>query len=262
MTLEIQIEPLEARVLGVLIEKELTTPDAYPLTLNAITAGSNQKNNRDPVLDLMEGEVNGAVQKLLRRGLVGAVHPVGSRVEKFRHNAGPLLKLDAPGLAVLAELLMRGPQQPGELRGRIERMAPCESLERLQQILDPMLASGLVVRVDPAPGTRAERYAQRLAPDAHPLVAQTGYAHATAGAPMRSATSSAPVPRTAGAPSMSSTSFAPSASSAPARDARVGPLEEKVAEQEKRIVELDATVVRLRRQLEQLAWQLGKKLEG
>ncbi|MBK7874898.1 MAG: DUF480 domain-containing protein [Planctomycetes bacterium] len=249
MTLEFQIEPLEARVLGVLIEKELTTPDAYPLTLNSVTLGANQKNNRDPVLDLMEGETNVAIQKLIRRGLVGSVHPIGSRVEKFRHNAHALLKLETPQVALLAELMLRGPQAPGELRGRVARMTPCETLERLTEILRPMLESGLVVRLDPMPGTRAERYAQKLAPDAHPL-------NAVASAPVRlPTTSSAPIASTP-------TAAYVSAPAQPARDPRVGPLEEKVEEQEKRMAELEGQVSRLRRQLDQLAWQLGKKLEA
>lgn len=257
MTLDHQLEPLEARVLGVLIEKELTTPDQYPLSLNTTTLGVNQKNNRDPVLDLMEGEVNVALQKLIRRGFVGSVHPVGSRVEKYRHNAAALLKLEAPQLAVLAELMLRGPQQPGELRGRVARMVPCESLERLAEILRPMVESGLVVRVDPLPGSRAERYAQRLAPDAHPLVAGTVMRSSLA--PMQSAPSGASSP---GSAALLATRAAPAAPAAPLRDARVGPLEERVEAQEKRIVELESTVSRLRRQLDHLAWQLGKKLEG
>lgn len=251
MTLDIQIEPLEARVLGVLIEKELTTPDGYPLTLNSLTLGANQKNNRDPVLDVMEGEVNVALQKLIRRGFVGSVHPMGSRVEKYRHNANALLELDTPHVAVLAELLLRGPQQPGELRGRIARMTSCDSLERLNELLRPMLERGLVVRLDPSPGSRAERYAQKLAPDAHPL-------NAVPSAPVRLATTSS-APHAPSAPAAAAYTSAPAA---PARDPRVGPLEEKVEAQDKRIAELEGQVGRLRRQLDHLAWQLGKKLEN
>jgi hypothetical protein len=247
MTPDIQLEPLEARVLGVLIEKELTTPDQYPLSLNAITLGSNQKNNRDPVMELMEGDINVAVQKLVRRSLVGSVHPVGSRVERFRHNGAAVLSLETPQLAVLAELMLRGPQQPGELRGRIARMTPCDSLERLYEILRPMIESGLAVRLDPSPGSRAERFAQKLAPTAH---AFNSPSYATLGA----------VPHSA--PTVTSTAQMHASPAAPARDARVGPLEEKVEAQEKQIAELETSVSRLRRQLDQLAWQLGKKLES
>lgn len=249
MTTDIQLEPLEARVLGVLIEKELTTPDQYPLSLNAVTVGSNQKNNRDPVMDLMDGDVAVAIQKLVRRGIVGSVHPVGSRVERFRHNTAAVLALETPQIAVLAELMLRGPQQPGELRTRVERMTECETLERLHEILRPMMESGLVVRLAPSPGTRAERYAQKLAPDAHPLTAPAAPYVAASTAPRAAAPITSNAALTASAP-------------ASVRDARVGPLEEKAAEQEKRIAELEANVSKLRRQLDQLAWQLGKKLES
>ena len=255
MALEHQLDPLEARVLGVLIEKELTTPDQYPMTLNGVTLGVNQKSNRDPVMDLMESEVHAAIHKLVQRSFVGSVHPLGSRVEKFRHNGAALLRLEAPQLAVLAELMMRGPQQPGELRGRVARMTPCDTLERLFEILRPMLESGLVVRLDPMAGSRAERFAQKLAPDAHPLVAGT-VVHATPSESRASAAPSRP-------PSLAPVAHAAHApSSAPMRDARVGPLEERVGAQEKRIIELETSVSRLRRQLDQLAWQLGKKLEN
>src|SRR5215831_7203632 len=99
---DLQLDPHEARALGVLIEKEMTTPDQYPLTLNAATNGSNQKNNRDPVLELTESEVEASLRKMIVKGLVGSVHPVGSRVEKFRHNAEAILAIDKPKLAVIA----------------------------------------------------------------------------------------------------------------------------------------------------------------
>src|SRR5262245_47247307 len=139
MTPDLQLDATEARVLGVLIEKELTTPEQYPLTLNAATNGSNQKNNRDPVLDLTEHEVDGALRKMIVKGFVGSVHPVGSRVEKFRHNAETVLSIERAQMAVLAELLLRGPQQPGELRGRAVRMAPIESLAALVEVLRPLI---------------------------------------------------------------------------------------------------------------------------
>jgi uncharacterized protein YceH (UPF0502 family) len=227
MSTDIRLDPREARVLGVLIEKEMTTPDQYPLTLNAATSGANQKNNRDPVLELADSEVLAALQKLILLGFVGSVHPVGSRVEKFRHNAEAVLKTGKPQLAVLAELLLRGAQQPGEIRGRASRMAPIESLPALADVLKPMLEAGLVVRLDPAPGTRAERYAQTLSPNSIPVDARR--------AP--------PSP-----------AVAPMALLAP----------EAVPEEtiEKRVAELEFSVSRLRRQLDNLAWKLGEKLEG
>ncbi|MFN0007166.1 MAG: YceH family protein [Planctomycetota bacterium] len=232
MTPELQLDPTEARVLGVLIEKELTTPEQYPLTLNAATNGSNQKNNRDPVLELTEHEVEASLRKMTVKGFVGSVHPVGSRVEKFRHNAGTVLAVEKPQLAVLAELLLRGPQQPGELRGRASRMAPIESLGTLAEILGPLIEAKLVVRLDPTPGSRAERYAQTL----------TG-AVAAARAPARPAPL-VEIPRPVEAP-------AP----APVVGEQGHPLA-------KRVEELEFNVSRLRRQLDNLAWKLGEKLEG
>jgi uncharacterized protein YceH (UPF0502 family) len=228
---ELQLDAHEARALGVLIEKELSTPDQYPLTLNAATNGSNQKNNRDPVLELSESEIEASLRKMIVKGLVGSVHPVGSRVEKFRHNAPTILAIEKPQLAVLAELLLRGPQQPGELRGRASRMAPIESLAALAEVLGPMLEAGLVVRLDPTPGTRAERYAHTLsghvansAPRSPPVVIQP-----------------APIP------------------AAPLVDVAATPEKESM---EKRVEELEFNVSRLRRQLDNLAWKLAQKLEG
>ena len=229
---DLLLDPHEARALGVLIEKQLTTPDQYPLTLNAATNGSNQKNNRDPVLELTESEVDAALRKMIVKGLVGLVHPLGSRVEKFMHNAQTILSIEKPQLAVLAELLLRGAQQPGELRGRASRMSPIESLGALAETLAPMLEAGLVVRLDPTPGSRAERYGHTL----------SGHVPA--------ATRPAPAPAILAAPEPP-----PVPVPDPAESARV-------ATTEKRIEELEFSVSRLRRQLDNLAWKLREKLEG
>jgi uncharacterized protein len=240
MSEKIELEPVEARVLGVLIEKDLTTPDQYPLTLNSTTLGANQKSNRDPVLNLLEGEVNQALSKLILKGLAGSVHPIGSRVEKFRHNAQSILQVTTQQLAVLAELMMRGPQQPGELRQRASRMIEIESLQKLDEVLAPLLARGLVVRNLPTPGSRAETFAQTLAPNAHPPVGRA--AAPTAAAAPRA---SAPLP-------VYAAQMAPPAP-APAVD---------MTEYETRIADLEFHVARLRRQLDHLAWKLNLKLEN
>jgi uncharacterized protein YceH (UPF0502 family) len=160
----LQLEPLEGRVLGVLIEKELTTPEQYPLSLHALVAGCNQKNNRDPLLSVGEAAVNDAILKLRVAGLVDFVQLTGQRVEKYKHKAGAALHLLPAEVAVLAELLLRGAQQPGELRGRVERMHPMPDLPALQAVLDGMAGKGLVVRHERVPGERANRYAQTLCP--------------------------------------------------------------------------------------------------
>jgi len=238
MTPDLELDATEARVLGVLIEKELTTPEQYPLTLNAATNGSNQKNNRDPVLELTEHEVDRSLRKMIVKGFVGSVHPLGSRVEKFRHNAATVLSVEKPQLAVLAELLLRGAQQPGELRARACRMAPIESLGALAETLGPLLEAKLVVRLDPTPGSRAERYAQTLVGGAAPERAAVAVPTAR---PAR-ALDPAPAP----APAL-------------AADPIAGERAQTLA---KRVEELEFNVGRLRRQLDNLAWRLGEKLEG
>ena len=156
---------IEARVLGVLIEKSLTTPDQYPLTLNAATNGCNQKSNRDPVTSYLQAEVSVALQGLTQKHLAGRVLGSGSRVEKFRHTAHEGLGLDDARLAVMAELLMRGSQSPGELRARVHRMVPTPGLNDLLPLLETLRGQGFIERIPPGPGSRAEKYAQRLAPE-------------------------------------------------------------------------------------------------
>jgi hypothetical protein len=135
----------ERRVLGVLVEKQKTskTPDAYPLTLNALQTGCNQKSNRDPLLSLDEVEVEEACDALGPRGLVERL--TGGRVDRFRHKLYDTWTSDSAGLAVLAELLLRGPQTKGDLRTRAARMAPIESLDALEDVLKPLVERGLVV---------------------------------------------------------------------------------------------------------------------
>lgn len=227
-----KLEPIEARLLGVLIEKELTTPEQYPLSLNALTTGSNQKSNRDPVLDLSETEVYAATGKLIVKGWAGSVHPAGSRVERFRHNAAAMLGVGKAQVAIVAELLLRGPQQPGELRARVSRMVELASQQALTDALAPLLANGIVARLDPQPGSRAESYGQTIAPNAHPTGARAS------AAPAPSVRASMPSDMTAAA--------APTVDLSPV---------------DRRISELHAEVQLLRRQLSNLAWKLGEKLD-
>ncbi len=164
-----RLEPNECRVLGVLVEKAMTTPAQYPLTLNALVNGCNQKNNRDPVLNLDEEAVFDAVDSLKQKGYVREVHLTGSRVEKYRHVAKEVLEIDTTALVILTELLLRGPQTVGELRGRATRMHPLESMEVVEASLSNLMnrQEPLVQEVAPAPGSRARRYAQLLCPDLH-----------------------------------------------------------------------------------------------
>jgi uncharacterized protein YceH (UPF0502 family) len=137
----------ERRVLGVLVEKAKTTPDTYPLSVNALVAGCNQKSNRDPVLDLSEAEVEDALAGVQQKGL--AIKITGGRVVRWRHNLYETWKVDKLELAILAELLLRGPQTEGELRGRASRMEPVAELDALRAVLRPMAERGLVVYLTP-----------------------------------------------------------------------------------------------------------------
>ena len=168
------LNDVEARVLGVLVEKAFTTPDHYPLSLNAIRVGCNQKSNRDPVTSYVEAEVVVGLQGLVPKHLAGKVMEAGSRVEKFRHTAKEGLRLDDGELAVLAELLMRGPQAQGELRARVHRMVPTATLPELQARLDALGEKGLVERIAPAPGSRAPRFLQLLSPGLHDVEPRAG----------------------------------------------------------------------------------------
>lgn len=169
----LQLTPNECRVLGTLIEKAQTTPAQYPLTLNSLTTGCNQKNNREPVTNLDEETVFDAVDGLRRKGLVREVMLTGSRVQKFRHVARETLQINTEELSLLAELMLRGPQSIGELRGRAGRMAPegLDSLEKAAAALDRMmkLADPLVKLMPPPPGGRAALYVQQVCPDLHPI---------------------------------------------------------------------------------------------
>jgi uncharacterized protein YceH (UPF0502 family) len=139
------IPPLERRILGVLVEKQKTSKsaDAYPLTLNALVTGCNQKSNRDPVLDLDEVEVEDGLASLQKKGLV--IRITGGRAERFKHTLYENWTRVGPELAVLAELLLRGPQTKGDLRARAARMDPIDTLETLDGILQHLVARRLVV---------------------------------------------------------------------------------------------------------------------
>jgi uncharacterized protein YceH (UPF0502 family) len=138
----------ERRVLGVLVEKAKTTPDIYPMTLNAIVTGCNQKSNRDPVLNLGDEEVEEAIASLKKKGLAQQITGSG-RVDKFRHVLYDALRVDKVQLAIIGELLVRGPQTEGELRGRASRMEPIADLDQLRPVLRTLADRGLVVYLTP-----------------------------------------------------------------------------------------------------------------
>ncbi|MHC5109673.1 MAG: DUF480 domain-containing protein [Planctomycetota bacterium] len=130
------LDALECRVLGVLIEKSLTQPGSYPLTMNAIVIGANQKQNREPVMDIAEGDVGAALHRLQQMQLVKQAPPDrGARANRFQHNVVERLRWDRPEQAVMAELLLRGRQTPGELRTRASRMAPITDVPSVLHVL-------------------------------------------------------------------------------------------------------------------------------
>ncbi len=171
------ITPIEARVLGVLVEKALTTPAQYPLTINGLITGCNQKSNRNPVMNLDEPKIIDALDSLQAKGLTRMVLMDGARMPKYRQVAKDVLEIDIRELVVLTELMLRGPQTLGEIRGRASRMHHLDDLDTVRNILDSLAnrpdSFPLVKRLPPNPGSRAEQYGQLLAPDAHPLANTT-----------------------------------------------------------------------------------------
>lgn len=137
----------ERRVLGVLVEKAKTTPDIYPLSINALVTGCNQKSNRDPILDLSEDDVDETLTEMQKKGLV--IKITGGRVVRWRHSLYETWHVDKVELAILGELLLRGPQTEGELRTRASRMEPIDDLDALRAVLRPLAERKLVVYLTP-----------------------------------------------------------------------------------------------------------------
>ena len=160
---------LEARVLGVLIEKEVTVPDIYPLSLNALTAGCNQKNNRDPVLNASESDVQAAIDRLRPLSLV--IESSGSRVMRYSQNVARVLRISSEAVALLATLWLRGPQTAAELRSGSERLHRFADLSSVEGFLNQLAAradeaGGPLVRLLPrAPGSREPRWIDLLSPE-------------------------------------------------------------------------------------------------
>jgi uncharacterized protein YceH (UPF0502 family) len=215
---------LETRVLGSLIEKDITTPDYYPLSLNALVNACNQKNNREPVMTLDDSAVRDALASLQEKRLAGPASGADSRVTKFEHRLQEVFNFDRREIAVVCVLLLRGPQTPGELRSRTERMYHFEALEDIVSTLD--------------------RLAQREPPLARVLPRQPGtkesrYTHLFSGEPPASAedvyVSRAPSPATAGANSTSE---------------RLANLEEEVSRLRQELSEVQQQLATFRKQFE------------
>jgi uncharacterized protein YceH (UPF0502 family) len=164
----VRLTDTEARVLGSLVEKDITTPDYYPLSLNALVNACNQKSNRDPVMNLNEDTVRQALHSLNEKGLAGNATGAGdSRVPKFEHRMQEAFNLTRPETALLCVLLLRGPQTPGELRGRAERLHRFEDLTDVQSSLQKLMTreEPLAKVLPRQPGTKEARYAHLLCGD-------------------------------------------------------------------------------------------------
>ncbi len=193
--MKIELTPIEARVIGCLIEKQITTPDQYPLSLNALVNACNQKSNRDPVLELEERIVQHTVDDLGRKHLVVEKSGFGSRVPKYQHRfcntEYGTLKLDPQELAIVCELLVRGPQTPGELRSRAARMADFSDVSEVEAALTRLSDredGPFVTRLAREPGRRDSRYAHLFSgpvegggAERHPDDARADAGHAAGG---------------------------------------------------------------------------------
>jgi uncharacterized protein len=164
--LVVDLTAAEIRVLGCLLEKQRTTPEAYPLSLNALRLACNQSTNRDPVVDYDEATIRDALHRLSRRRWARLASGPGSRAPKYRHLLDEALGLPQDEVAVLCVLMLRGAQTPGELKQRTERLHPLADLGAVQATLERLIDRELAARLDRRPGQKEERYAHLLGEDA------------------------------------------------------------------------------------------------
>jgi uncharacterized protein YceH (UPF0502 family) len=162
----IQLSPIQARLIGVLLEKEITTPDQYPLSLNGLTLGCNQKSSREPVMNLSEADVQNVLDELRDKKLILEHTGTGSRVVKYKHRFCNTefsdLKFSRQQLAIICVMLLRGPQTPGELKTRTNRLADFDNVEEIETTLNKLHELNdeqLVIKLDREPGKRDARYA-------------------------------------------------------------------------------------------------------
>jgi hypothetical protein len=236
-----ELSPVEQRVLGCLIEKRWTTPEQYPLSVNALRLACNQSTNRDPVTDYDENAVRDAAQRLSKYGLARLASGHNSRAIKYRHLAEESLGLDREHLAVLSVLLLRGPQTPGELKQRSERMAPMPTLADVERVLGELGELGYATRLERRPGQKEDRYAQLLGgagdePAAGPVAVSYP-------APVEASSPLPPTPPTLPTPLRAAPAPAPASPAPPAAD---------VADLQARVAALEDDLAQLRAQLSDL----------
>ena len=186
-------------MLGCLLEKQRTTPDMYPLTLNALRLACNQSTNRDPVVDYDDAIVRDALHHLERRGFARLASGRGSRAPKYRHLLAESLPMSSAEQAVMCVLMLRGAQTPGELKQRTERMHAFAGLEGVHEALDQLIERGLAARLERRPGQKEERYSQLLEDEDAPAGGGGAYAAGTGDAPGRTSLQPAARPADAAA---------------------------------------------------------------
>jgi uncharacterized protein YceH (UPF0502 family) len=245
------LEALERRVLGVLVEKAKTTPENYPLSINALKNGCNQKNNRAPLMQVEEDQVDAALESLRRVGAVAEIQGSG-RVNKFRHLAYEWLGVEKVEMAVMAELLLRGAQTVGELRGRAARMEPIKDMTELRPVLDSLVAKGLIQFLTPE---------GRGAIVTHSLFQEREMDKVRREAALLGAASESSATESAAAPPRPQPTPSVAAAPRPADNAELARLREDVAALQREFAsvrsEFEATTEELRRGLDELNRQLG-----
>jgi uncharacterized protein len=237
----------EIRVLGCLLEKQRMTPEAYPLSLNALRLACNQSTNRDPVVVYDEAAIREALHRLSRRRWARLASGPGSRAPKYRHLLDEALGLPNDEVALLCLLMLRGPQTPGELKQRSGRLHPFADLAAVHATLERLIERDLVVRHERRPGQKEERYGHRLSDDAAQPEAGAGAAAPAAPTPA-APPAAAPPAATADGPTAAADVPAP-APAPPPPDPRLGRLEEELAALRADVGELRAALDALRAEL-------------
>ena len=223
----VTLTQLQARVIGVLLEKEVTTPDQYPLSLNSITTACNQKSNREPVMELTELEVQNTLDELHAKNMI--FEQSGSRATRYKHRFCNTefsdLQLTPQQLAIICVMLLRGPQTPGELRTRAQRMAGFSHVDQVEKTLNELMdfnGEQLVVRLEREPGKRESRYAQQFYKDTNEAISHE--------------------PATASKSSQPSTSNTTAATNNTSQEARISALEDTVTELRDELQQLKQTL--------------------
>jgi uncharacterized protein len=230
VTHPIHLSASQARVLGALVEKEVTTPDYYPLSLNALINACNQRSNREPVMDLDEEEVRLALRRLEDQGLAGRARGADGRVTKYEHWLGEAFNFTRAETALICILLLRGPQTPGELRGRTERLHQFDELTDVQAGLQKLMERepALVAMMPRLPGTKESRYAHLLAGPVESIAMPTAVAYS--------------------APAYAAPGYAPLVQAAPDDPAHAG----RIAHLEALVAQLQQEVAGLRQKIDDL----------